>query len=82
MGSTRLKVWEDVQEALVEASQLEAFISSCATDEKTEEEYVVRIDVERNEKLLERKGRKAEHGYEIAAEIRKLLDDSRKLKHV
>lgn len=83
MGTTKQRVWDEVSDMLKDVSRLDGLPSSEHADRwKRAGTYEVKMDVERNEKLLERKGKKAEHGYEIADGIRSLLDDSRKLKHV
>lgn len=84
MGSTKRKLWEEVKDSLQDAAMHDAWMSAKSQDatSRLPGSYMVRIDAERNDKLLQRKYKKTEHGFALAEEVRNLLDDIKLLKHV
>ena len=84
MGSTKRKLWEEVKDSLQDAAMHDAWTSAKSQNDTSRlpESYMVRIDTERNDKLLQRKYKKTEHGFALGEEVRNLLDDIKLLKHV
>ena len=84
MGSTKRKLWEEVKDSLQDAAMHNAWTSAKSQEDtnRLPESYIVRIDAERNDRLLQRKYKKTEHGFALAEEVRNLLDDIKLLKHV
>ncbi|KAF8954573.1 hypothetical protein BDZ97DRAFT_1864533 [Flammula alnicola] len=90
IGTTRVAVWDEVRDLLnmVAASERLTGKKPGLGEDGTQGancseeglQFRVDIDVKKNERVLERKSKKAEHGFEIASEIRELLGDVRKLK--
>lgn len=79
INTTRIKVWEEVEDSLKRPSLLTNTFDGPL---KLRGEDIVKMDVSRVSELLERKLQKAKHGYTMAQEIRNLLDAHKKLKYI
>lgn len=78
LGSSRVKVWEEVSERM-EAVHKSETLTTGARGLNNKEEFEMR-EVTVNAEVMERKGRKADHGFALVEEMRMLLMDSRKLR--
>ena len=81
MNTTRIKVWEEVEDSLKLPSWWTNTFDHPSELTKDSED-IVKMDVLRVSELLERKLQKAKHGYAMAQEIRNLLDAQKKLKYI
>jgi len=82
MNTTRIKVWEEVEESLKRPSLSTNAFQLPAAPSKLTDQDILKMDVSRVSELLERKLQKAKHGYAIAQEIRNILDGHKKLKYI
>ncbi|KAF8901205.1 hypothetical protein CPB84DRAFT_986317 [Gymnopilus junonius] len=85
MGSSKVSVWKDVRALAERVAESEDMVRKIKPVEAREEdkwefEKVLNVSAERNRKLLERKAKKADYGFDVAKDIRALLDGCRKLK--
>ncbi|KIM43718.1 hypothetical protein M413DRAFT_387329 [Hebeloma cylindrosporum] len=79
LGSSRVKVWEELRERMETVHRSQALVSSPRLlDSKDIAVGEVRV----NTAMMERKGRKADHGFALAAEIEGLLVDARRIAKV
>jgi len=79
MNTTRIKVWEEVEDSLKLPSW---WTNTFDRPSELTKDDIVKMDVSRVSELLERKLQKAKHGYTMAQEIRNLLDAQKKLKYI
>ena len=86
MGNSKVDVSEDVKSLVERTFHSEDLMRRIrpvvepSEDVKDEFEEALQAAAERDRKLLERKGKKADYGFEVAKEIRELLEGSKKLK--
>jgi len=78
LGSSRVKVWEEVRER-IEAAHKSEVLTTSIRGLNSKEGFEMR-EVTVNTEMMERKGRKADHGFALVEDIRTLLADSKKLR--
>lgn len=74
-GSTKVKVWEDIEDTFKHSSKLRT-----VSPKRLDIPHPVAIPD--HSQLLRRKTTKAEHGYDIAEDVRRLLEGCKRLKHI
>ena len=77
LGSSRVKVWEEVRDRMEAVHRSEALVAGArpGIDSRDVEVGEIRVNME----MMERKARKADHGFALATEIKGLLVDTRRV---
>ena len=77
LGSSRVTVWEEVRDRMEAVHRSEALVAGASPgiDSRDVEVGEIKVNIE----MMERKGRKADHGFALAAEIKGLLVDTRRV---